>query len=334
MSEPAVGATRIGVIGVGGMGACHAGNIADLAGLELAWVADPHEAAGKQVANRLSTRWLADGADGLDDVDAVVIACPDRFHHRYTVAALDRGLPVLCEKPLTVELANASDIVDRERALGRRLVSVGFMREYDEAHRQVDAALRTLGPVRHLRCVHRNTNTDARTIPQLLVESIIHDIHSVRWLGRSEIAAVHTSVVMRGERATFVVLTCELANGAIATIEFDDAATGYEVSVEVSADGGNVVMADPPRAIVRAAGQAAVTIGADWFSPFLGAYRTEMLAWRESLTMGVATGPSAWDGLATQAVVEAAARSAVQGHPVTVDMGAMPELYAQDSEDP
>lgn len=319
---------RIGVIGVGGMGACHAGNVADLAGLDLVWVADPDEPAGTAVANSLSTQWLAEGADGLNDVDAVIIACPDRFHHRYTIAALERELPVLCEKPLTVDIADASDIVDRERALGRRLVHVGFMREYDQAHQQVHAALGDLGVVRHLRCVHRNTNTEARSVAQLLVESIIHDIHSVRWLSGSEIRAVQTSIVTSGERATFVVLTCELASGAVATIEFDDAATGYEVSVEVTADRGNVVMADPPRAIVRARGQAAVEIGADWFSPFLGAYRTEMLAWRDSLTTGIVTGPSAWDGLAAQAVVEAAARSAVQGQPVTVDMGAQPSLYA------
>lgn len=323
---------RIGVIGVGGMGACHAQNITDLAGLELAWVADPDEQAGTAVASALSTNWLAEGADGLGDIDALVIACPDRFHHQYTIAAIERDLPVLCEKPLTVDLAHASDIVDRERTLGKRLVQVGFMREYDEPHRQVASALGDLGAARHLRCIHRNTNTEARTVPQMLVESIIHDIHSVRWLSGSEITAVATSTVGDDERTTFVLLTCELASGAVATIEFDDAATGYEVGVEVSADGGNVVMADPPRAIVRASGQAATTIGQDWFAPFLGAYRTEMQAWHQSLVDGSVAGPSAWDGLAAQAVVEAAARSFIQGQAQPVDLGATPSLYLERSE--
>lgn len=311
------------------MGACHAENITDLAGLELAWVADPDEQAGTAVATQLSTAWLAEGADGIDDIDALVVACPDRFHHHYAIAAMERGLPVLCEKPLTVELADARDIVDRELAANQRLVHVGFMREYDQAHQQVAAALVGLGSARHLRCVHRNTNTQARMVPQMLVESIIHDIHSVRWLSGSEILSVRTSTVEKGERTTFVLLTCTLASGAVATIEFDDAATGYEVGVEVSCDAGNVVMAEPARAVVRSNGQAAATIGQDWFSPFLGAYRNEMQAWHRALVADTTTGPSAWDGFAAQAVVEAAAKSAETGDEAAVTLGPTPDLYAR-----
>ncbi|NIR41639.1 MAG: Gfo/Idh/MocA family oxidoreductase, partial [Actinobacteria bacterium] len=68
-------------------------------------------------------------------------ACPDGFHAGYLRAALQRGLPTLCEKPLTVELDDARAVVDAEVALGRRLVQVGFMRVYDERHVQVAEAL-------------------------------------------------------------------------------------------------------------------------------------------------------------------------------------------------
>ena len=108
---------RVGVIGVGGMGACHARHVVDLAGAELAWVADPDEAVGRSLANELGCEWLAEGMDRIDEADALVIACPDRFHHRYVMAGLERGVPVLAEKPLTVELADALESLLRTESL-------------------------------------------------------------------------------------------------------------------------------------------------------------------------------------------------------------------------
>ena len=149
---------RIGVIGVGGMGACHARHVADLAGADLRWVADPDEANGAALAAELGCTWIAEGMDRIGstvaeaaDCDAVVIACPDHLHHRYVMAALDRGLPVLAEKPLTVELQDARQIVEAEVALGRRLVQLGFMRVYDERHEQVADALSRIGRPRYIR---------------------------------------------------------------------------------------------------------------------------------------------------------------------------------------
>ena len=116
--------TRVGVIGVGGMGACHARHVAGLAGAELAWVADPDEGAGLALADELGCEWVAEGMDRIDEADALVIACPDRFHHRYVMAGLERGVPILAEKPLTVELADAREIVDTEVALSLSLIHI------------------------------------------------------------------------------------------------------------------------------------------------------------------------------------------------------------------
>ena len=143
--------TRVGVIGVGGMGACHARHVADLAGAELTWVADPDDHVGQALADELGCEWVAEGMDRIGEIDALVIACPDRFHHRYVMAGLERGVPILAEKPLTVELADAREIVDTEVALGRRLIQLGFMRVYDERHTQVADALEHLGAARHIR---------------------------------------------------------------------------------------------------------------------------------------------------------------------------------------
>ena len=323
---------RVGVVGVGGMGACHARHIAELAGAELAWVGDPDEGNGRHLAAELDTTWVADASTMLDEADALVIACPDRFHHRFAVAALERGLPALCEKPLTVELDDAREIVDAEVALGRRLLQLGFMRVYDERHRQVAEAAAPFGTVHHIRAVHRNTNDGSRSVGQMLVESVIHDIHTVRWLAGAEIEQVSASTVVHDDATRMLVVTCRLAGGGLATLEFDDMATGYEVSVEVTAERGNVVAAEPLRAAVRSAGVVAGEIGDDWFSPFLETYRVEMQDFLASIEAGVARGPSAWDGYAAQAVVAAATESARVGGAVDVELAPKPALYASTTE--
>ena len=48
-----------------------------------------------------------------EELDAVVVASPHSLHHAHTVAALNRGLHVLCEKPLAITAADAFDMVER-----------------------------------------------------------------------------------------------------------------------------------------------------------------------------------------------------------------------------
>lgn len=313
------------------MGRCHARHLAELAGVEVGWVVDPDELAGTSLAAEVWAAWSADGLPGIERADAVVVASPDQFHFGHVRAALECGLPVLCEKPLTEELADAEALVALEVARGARLILVGFMREYDEPHVQVREALKGLGAVNHLRCVHRNTGGPVRSLDQILVQSVIHDIHSIRFLSGSEITSVATATVEREGGVRFVLLTCRLGNGGVATIEFDDGAAGYEVSIEVNAERGNVISAPPQRAVVRADGAMASAIGDDWFAPFQGTYRIEIRAWLDAVGRGVGVGPSAWDGYAAQAVVAAALRSSQSGSAEDVMLPARPEIYERGS---
>ena len=52
-------------------------------------------------------------------VDAVIVSTVNKTHHRLTMAALDAGLHVLCEKPLAMNVAEADDMADRARSTGR-----------------------------------------------------------------------------------------------------------------------------------------------------------------------------------------------------------------------
>lgn len=322
---------KVGIIGVGGMGAFHARTLASFAHVEVVAVADPDMSAGQAIAAEIGCAASTDPDDlaSSTTLDGLVIASPDATHAALALRALANETMTLCEKPLATSAAEAQMVVDAEIGIGRRLVQLGFMREYDPAHRQLLAELPSLGQIDYLRTTHRNCNEHPRPIEQMVGQSLVHDIHSVRFLTGSEITAV-TAHGSRPDDGSFrhVLAVCELATGAHAALEFDDCGFGYEVSVEILARDGDVVTGGPLRAVRRSDGLQTRDIGRDWFGWFAEAYRIQDQAWVDSLQLGESVGPSLWDGLAAQRVVEATLRSLATGRTESVLMGDPPPLYS------
>lgn len=117
---------RVGLVGYGAWGRCHARALAGLAGVELAAIlchSDRSAAAAR--ADFPGVPVLQDRdiflALPLDAVDVVV---PNHLHAEYVLAALAAGRHVLVEKPLANNLTDCDRIVEAAAAAGR-LVSVG-----------------------------------------------------------------------------------------------------------------------------------------------------------------------------------------------------------------
>jgi len=317
---------QVAVIGAGGMGRFHAETLAALPGVGIGAVCDPYQPNAVAVAEAVRAPWNTDPlACAAAGWDGVVIASPDETHSELTLAALAAGSRVLCEKPLSHDLGGARAVIDAEVELGERRVQVGFMREVDPAHAAMAEQLAGLGALQYLRCTHRNTNADARPPATVLVQSLIHDIHTVRWLAGA-VVDVDARAIPRPGGLLHVLLVLRLASGATATVEFSDNTYAYEVEVEATAANGMVMTSAPQRPRLRIDGDHRTPIGDDWFGWFAEAYRIQDRAWVESLD-GATIGPSAVDGLAAQLVAEAALASIDQGQPVAVEAHEVPELY-------
>lgn len=262
-----------------------------------------------------------------DDVDAVLIASSDDTHARFASAAIAAGKPVFLEKPLGATLDQAEQILNAELAADRRLVRVGFMRELDPAHAQVAAALSDLGRITRVRSVHRNVDPAVRSVEDLFAQSLIHDIHTIRWLSGTEVSAVRVHVMTRPDGFRDVLMICTLASGAIGLVDFEDQGFAYEVQVEVTAQGGMATTVPHPRAAVKRAGQESLPVGVDWFSRFEEAYRLEIEEWAETLRSGVPSGPTVWDGYAAQVVADAAISAIRTDAEVSVMLPSIPALY-------
>lgn len=316
---------RVAVIGAGGMGRFHAETLLALPGVELAAIADPYPHPDLENFDvPVSTDVAECAAQGWD---GVVIASPDDTHAALTLSALDAGSRVLCEKPLSHDIAGARAVIDKEVALGGRRVQVGFMREVDPAHAALAEQLAQLGDLQYLRCTHRNTNAEARPPATVLVQSLIHDIHTVHWLA-GKIVDVDARAIERPGGLAHVLLILRLASGATATVEFSDDTYAYDVEVEATAVDGMVMTSAPQRPRVRIDGDYRTPIGRDWFGWFAEAYRIQDRQWVESLSAPAAIGPSAFDGLAAQFVAEAALVSIAEGRPVKVQSLYRPGVYA------
>jgi len=307
---------QVGVVGAGGMGREHIKNLATIDGVDVAVVADVDGAAALDAAGLCGAAASTDPTDVATDsrLDGVVIASPDHTHADLTVAAVQAGRFVLCEKPLASNVADAERVAAAEVAAGRPFVQVAFMRQYDPAHIQVRSALTDLGPIRHLRAVHRNTNHQwERPLELVFSQSLIHDVHTARWLTATEFSSITTQVVSGDRPVEHVVLLGAMVDGSTVTIEFVEATYGYDVEVEVTCAGGVVSATQPLQPVVRFEGAAHQHIGDDWFGRFSEAYRAEAADWIAGVRANEVRGPTSKDGLAAQRVVDAAIRSAASG---------------------
>jgi myo-inositol 2-dehydrogenase/D-chiro-inositol 1-dehydrogenase len=304
---------RIGLIGAGVMGADHARTLRDIAGATLVAVSDADPARAAAVGVPVVDDPLA----LIDGVDAVLIASSDATHETYVLAALAAGQPVLCEKPLAPSAAAAGRIVEAEVALGRRLVSVGFMRRYDAGYLELRRVLTAgeLGAARVLHCVHRNASSPPGfTSSMLITSSAAHEIDIARWLFDDEIVAV---TVYRprcsGELQDPQLLILELASGMFVDVEvFVNAGYGYDVRCELVGSLGRATASGP--------------VAPDWRERFAAAYRHELQDWVDGVHAGDARGATAWDGYAAAAVAQAGV-AALDGGRTLVELVVKPQLY-------
>src|SRR5215211_2894367 len=109
---------RMAVIGVGHLGQAHARVLSTLDDVELVGVADVSAAQARQVADRHNTRAYTHYGPLLDQADAACIVVPTCHHHPVATSFLERGIPLLIEKPIAPTVEQAEELVDLARRRG------------------------------------------------------------------------------------------------------------------------------------------------------------------------------------------------------------------------
>jgi len=123
---------KCAVIGTGYLGKFHAEKYAALPDCELVAVVDSNEAVVKDVAEKNNIKWLTDYQPLLGEVDAVSIVVPTSLHHTVSKDFLNCGAHVLVEKPITVTVAEADELIAiaKDKAL---ILQVGHLERFNPA---------------------------------------------------------------------------------------------------------------------------------------------------------------------------------------------------------
>jgi myo-inositol 2-dehydrogenase/D-chiro-inositol 1-dehydrogenase len=329
---------RVGIVGVGVMGADHARVLAShVPGAVLQAVYDADAARAKAVADGTGAKSVAADALALvrdPSIDAVLIASPDATHKALTLACLEARKPVLCEKPLAPTAAECREVLAAESKLGRRLVQVGYMRRFDPAYAEMKARLLSgrLGAPLMFHCVHRNVAAPSWFDSRMAVSnSAVHEFDIARWTLETELAVIQ---VFRPKAARAdspgapVFLVLETARGQLVNIEiFIDATYGYDVRGELVCERGTVSLAKPGRTEINLDLAHGSAYPADWRPRFADAYRLQAEAWVAAIVGDASAGACAWDGYAAAAVAEAGLQSLAENRSVPISLVEKPALY-------
>ncbi|MEO8556572.1 MAG: Gfo/Idh/MocA family oxidoreductase [Actinomycetota bacterium] len=328
---------RIGLVGVGRIGAFHAATLKGLAGVEQVVVTDSDDARARAVAKELGLDVVTDVESLLEaGLDGVAICAPTSAHAELIERAQDAGLATFCEKPVAADLQGTRRIAARVAA-GRVPVHIGFQRRFDAGFRAARAAV-TSGSLGWIHTIRANTSDAAPphasyvpTSGGFFRDCSIHDFDAVRFVTGREVVSVYAVGENRG--ATFFAESGDFDSAAAVLTLDDDTialisgsrynARGYDVRLEALGSKDSICVGMDDRLPLRSLEAGVQFPGgkpyADFMERFRQAYVDELVAFTELVAGRIETPCSVQDGLQAFLVAEACALSRREGRPVRMD---------------
>ena len=179
---------KVAVIGVGYLGRFQAQKYAALEGVQLVGVVDPDKVQAERVAKECNCTAFTEYRELLPLVDAVSIVVPTSLHHKVAGEFLDAGVDVLLEKPMTVTLEEADDLIAKAEAKDL-VLQIGHLERFNPALLAMEPSLTTP--------VFIESNRVATFKPRgvdvsVVLDLMIHDIDIILHIIDSPIETIHT----------------------------------------------------------------------------------------------------------------------------------------------
>jgi myo-inositol 2-dehydrogenase/D-chiro-inositol 1-dehydrogenase/scyllo-inositol 2-dehydrogenase (NAD+) len=277
-----------------------------------------------------------DDALSKDTFDAVVIGAPTFTHHFYAVKCANAKKHVFCEKPMSVTVDEAHEMIGSAEKNNVKL-QIAFMRRFDPIFQNAKAVIDSgeFGDPIIIKSLARGPGLpapwyyDISKSNGLLAEICSHDFDSVRWFSGSEYRRVYAEAVNRKtpeikkEYPDFydsVVCTFMMKNDVIGTIDSTCPADyGFDVRGEIVLTRGLIVLGEVKgEAVLTCDTRGVIEAKAfkSWRTRFKEAYIQEIGSFIDTVLRDGNPAVTGYDGLASVEAVVAANKSIKNGAPV------------------
>jgi scyllo-inositol 2-dehydrogenase (NADP+) len=229
---------NVALVGLGKMGVSHLAIANASNRMNLVAVCDSFTLLGQMVEKHCGIAYVPDYAELIQrpGLQAVIIATPTRFHAEMIRQAIDRGLSVFCEKPLTLSAATSDALAEAARQKGvvcqagyhnrfvgtfmeaRRLLSLGAIGKVRHVHAE------SYGPV-VLKPVGKTWRSDASEGGGCLYDYAAHPINLLNWYVGRPVQCVGADLTKQ--------YSSEVEDAVYANLRFPDGVSG-QVSVNWS----------------------------------------------------------------------------------------------------
>lgn len=123
---------KCGVIGVGHMGNHHTRILAKMKNIRLVGISDINEERGNNIAKTYSCKFFRDFRDLLKETDCIIISTPTNTHRDISIKAFDTGNHVFIEKPISLNLKEADEIIKTAKK-SNLLLQIGHIERFNPA---------------------------------------------------------------------------------------------------------------------------------------------------------------------------------------------------------
>ncbi|HUL43357.1 MAG TPA: Gfo/Idh/MocA family oxidoreductase [Bacteroidota bacterium] len=206
---------NVGVIGVGHLGSLHAKMFADIPSAKLAGVFDIDSGRKRSIASECATTPFGSLEELLENVHAVTIATPTGSHFDVASKAIDRGLPVFIEKPITATVDQAEELVRKASAKGVT-IQVGHIERFNPAILALEHYhINPMFIESHRLAQFNPRGTDVAVVLDLM----IHDIDIILSLVNSPVEKIEANgVPVVSETTDIANARLQFTNGCVANV--------------------------------------------------------------------------------------------------------------------
>lgn len=206
---------RVAVIGAGYLGTFHAEKYANNSQAEIVAIIDTDKAKARQLASVYNVNAYSSVNDCVDNIDAASIVTVTAAHYDIAKQLLARAIPILIEKPITVTVDEADELI----ALAQQqqvIIQVGHLERYNSA---IMTLRQQIDNPRFIESHRIAPFTPRGADVNVILDLMIHDIDLISYLVNADVVDIKANgAPVLSSAIDIANARIEFSNGTVANV--------------------------------------------------------------------------------------------------------------------